>query len=100
MWLHGSREGGTTALATTMARAIRAVHPRGRRRTVVAIMDTDRMQVATAPLVLVLLLVALLLGTSKLRLRHPAEQVLMGMGLIPVMAQLCLVWAPQVLLPV
>jgi hypothetical protein len=41
-------------------------------------MDTDRMQVATAPLVLVLLLVALLLGTSKLRLRHPAEQVLMG----------------------
>jgi heme A synthase len=64
-------------------------------------MDTDRMQVATVPLVLLLLLVvALLLGTSKLRLHHPAEQVLMDMGLIPVMAQLCLVWAPRVLLRV
>jgi hypothetical protein len=100
MWLPGSREGGTTALATTTDPAIRAVHLRGRHRAVAAIMDTDRMQVATAPLVLPLLLVALLLGSSKLRLHHPAEQVLMDMGLIPVTAQLCLVWAPRVLLPV
>jgi hypothetical protein len=100
MWLPGSREGGTTALATTTDPAIRAVHLRGQDRAVAAIMDTDRMQVATVPLVLLLLLVALLLGTSKLRLHHPAEQVLMDMGLIPVMAQLCLVWAPRVLLRV
>jgi hypothetical protein len=97
MWLLGSR-GGTTALATTTDPGIRAVHLHGRHRAVAAIMDTDRMQVATAPLVL--LLVALLLGSSKLRLHHPADKPLMDMGLIPVMALLCLVWAPRALLRV